>query len=37
VNHGGATGAEILRLAQKIQHSVRQKFGVDLEMEVNLV
>jgi UDP-N-acetylmuramate dehydrogenase len=37
VNHGGATGAEILSLAQKIQHSVKQKFGVDLEMEVNLV
>jgi UDP-N-acetylmuramate dehydrogenase len=37
VNHGGATGAEILRLAQKIQQSVKQKFGVDLEMEVNLV
>jgi UDP-N-acetylmuramate dehydrogenase len=37
VNYGGATGAEILSLAQKIQHSVKQKFGVDLEMEVNLV
>jgi UDP-N-acetylmuramate dehydrogenase len=36
VNYGAAAGDEILRLAQKIQDSIKQKFGVDLEMEVNL-
>lgn len=33
VNYGQATGAEILRLARRIQEDVVQKFGVALEME----
>ncbi len=37
VNHGNATGLEILQLAQKIQQSVYSKFGVELEMEVNVI
>jgi UDP-N-acetylmuramate dehydrogenase len=37
VNYGAAPGAEILSLAHKIQDSIKQKFGVDLEMEVNVV
>jgi len=37
VNYGAAAGDEILRLAQKIQDSIKQKFGVDLEMEVNII
>ena len=37
VNHGNASGLEILQLAQKIQHSVHSKFGVELEMEVNVI
>ncbi len=37
VNYGKASGMEILDLATKIQESVRNKFGIDLEMEVNIV
>lgn len=37
VNYGNATGNEIYHLAREIQHSVQQKFGVELEMEVNIV
>lgn len=33
VNRGGARGAEILTLAQAIQASVRNRFGIDLEPE----
>ena len=37
VNYGGAHGKEILGFARKIIDSVDQKFGVGLEMEVNIV
>lgn len=37
VNYGGATGAEILELANKIITSVKNKFGLDLVTEVNLI
>lgn len=37
VNHGDATGNEILTLAQKVQQSVEEKFGIRLNPEVNLV
>jgi UDP-N-acetylmuramate dehydrogenase len=37
VNYGKATGREILDLAGKIQLSVKEKFGIDLEREVNVV
>lgn len=33
VNRGGATGAQVLALAQAIQHDVRERFGVELEPE----
>ena len=37
VNYGRATGRDILALAEKIEASVFDKFGVHLEMEVNLI
>ncbi len=33
VNLGGATGGDVLALAQAIQHDVRERFGVELEPE----
>ncbi|MDP9249271.1 MAG: UDP-N-acetylmuramate dehydrogenase [bacterium] len=37
VNHGGASGREILELAHKVIASVEDKFGLKLEPEVNIV
>lgn len=37
VNYGTATGNEVLQLAQNIQASVQEQFGVALEMEVNVL
>ena len=37
VNYGKATGKEILDLSEEIKESVRDKFGLDLEREVEVV
>jgi UDP-N-acetylmuramate dehydrogenase len=36
VNYGGATGQEVLQLSESIMTSVRERFGVELEREVNV-
>ena len=37
VNYGTATGSNMLTLAHRIQNSVYERFGVKLEMEVNVI
>lgn len=34
VNQGGAVGADIVRLGQAVQKSVKEKFGIDIQPEV---
>lgn len=36
VNHGGSTGGEVIALARKVQQQVKEKFGVEIDTEVNI-
>jgi UDP-N-acetylmuramate dehydrogenase len=37
INHGNATGSQILELSEKIINSVNDKFGIALSREVNVM
>jgi UDP-N-acetylmuramate dehydrogenase len=37
VNYGGATGSDIWNLSEAIVNDVHQKFGIELEREVNII
>lgn len=37
VNYGNATGAEILDVSRKVQETVKELFGIDIEAEVNVI
>lgn len=37
VNYRNATGKQILNLAQKIKSTIKEIYGIDLEMEINVV
>jgi UDP-N-acetylmuramate dehydrogenase len=37
VNYGAASGSQIYQLSKKIRKSLMEKFGVELEREVNII
>jgi UDP-N-acetylmuramate dehydrogenase len=37
VNHGGATGDEVISFARKVQQRVKECFGVEIDTEVNIL
>ena len=37
VNHGGATGGEVIAFAHEVQERVRKKFGIEIDTEVNIL
>lgn len=37
VNHGNATGQEILAVAHKVQQAVKDRYGISIDTEVNLI
>ena len=37
VNYGNASGAEILNLAKEIQEKIKEKYGISIEPEVNIL
>jgi UDP-N-acetylmuramate dehydrogenase len=37
VNRGGATGRDVVALSDAIRHDVKNKFGIDIYPEVNII
>lgn len=37
VNRGGATGAEVIAFARRVQQRVAERFGVEIDTEVNIL
>lgn len=37
VNYGGATGGEVIAFARKVQAKVRERFGIGIDTEVNIL
>ena len=37
VNHGGATGGEVIAFTHEVQEQVREKFGIEIDTEVNIL
>ena len=37
VNYGNASGSEIINLAKEIQEIVKEKYGIQIEPEVNIL
>ena len=37
VNHGGANGIDVLRLSEAVRKDVKEKFGIEIKPEVNIV
>ena len=37
INYGNATGLEIINLAKEIQEIVKEKYGIQIEPEVNIL
>ena len=37
VNLGGATGGQVIDLAHEVQRTVKEKFGIEIEPEVNIL
>ena len=36
VNRGGASGKDIITLCHTIQHDVKERFGIEINPEVNI-
>ena len=37
VNHGGATGGEVIAFARMVQECVQERFGIEIDTEVNIL
>ena len=37
VNYGGATGGEVIAFARMVQQCVKERFGIEIDTEVNIL